>query len=1006
MSLQENYYQLLQLDPNVVDQPTIERALEVFRSNCSSKANQGAPKDRRKATHYLEQLNEIRRVMLEDPTERRQHSQREQQRQDQMKHEAVAKFQECVEELKARLGGGVVTEKDVADIIRRQGSVWDEVRVRKELERAGVKLGGSAPDPRPKREVLDSALATTIREGLDFLGLPSLYALLGDGASQKSGTERLLAQAETQYKKLFGQTDAINSAKLALYSQCKTLFSNDTEKNKYDNTLGIQAMEQFREHLELGAKETKVVTRALLDLVISRARKADVEAEVARSWIEDYAEKRKFFIESGTPVEAEQLLKCGFCRTLASKASDSRCRDCGKPLHMLCPKPGCKTQVPTQDARCPKCGYTTGDAPAILAEIERAEQALKADHLDQADRLLAGVLKSWPGYEMAESLQRQVKQRRQQLEQSAKQVVELVAERKLHEAAALVTALPESVVPADLRASIKQKLDKAQTLAAQGIRLQSDTKTEEAVAKFDQALAVCADLPEALSALRACPPPAPRSLRVTPTVGGHRLIWQAAEATGRVLFRVLRKADGMPNNAEDGEVVAESEAMQAEDAGVPPGRPWFYVVYSVRGGVRSKTAAASGPHLIKAEVEQIQAIPSDGSIDLSWKAPAGAVEVQVWRLAGTAPPSRGEGQALVVANGRAHDNKLSNGSAYSYRIAVGFSDPARRGSLVWSEGKTVTETPRQPPRPVLDLVAEATGSEVRLSWTPPKQGRVEIRWSALAPTDREGGRLLALSEAGGLGEPVQPERPGLARFKLNVQGRAWFVPITLDGTAATQGKAAAITLLEEVSGLRSQGGPRLITLLWDWPTGATEVCVCYRHDHFPAQPDERGSTSIRVTRAEYDRVSYYQVRNALTKPHYIRVFVKSNEGDLYSSGVQILETMGQVIEVHYSVVLERKVGLFSRPIVRAYLKLTSKDCESLEDLLVVAKPGHVPVGRNDGSVIETLKHVEFDDKGVAEADLPQSAWGTSQFVKLFFADQQRFGIYRLVPAAKKDLALG
>jgi molecular chaperone DnaK (HSP70) len=305
MSLVENYYQLLQLDPNVDDRSTIERALDVFRSTCSSKANQGVPKDRRKAALYLEQLGEIKRVMLEDPLERRQHSQREQQRQDQMKHEAVAKFQECVEELEARLGGGVVTDKDVAEVIRRQGGVWDEARVRKELERAGVKLGGTAPDPRPKREVLDSALAATIREGLDLLGISSLYALLGDGATQKSGTERLLAQAETQYKKLFGQTDSLSSAKLALYSECKTLFSNDTEKNKYDNTLAMQAMEQFKEQLELGAKDSRFVTNGLVNLVLLRARKAGVAAELALDWIEEYAEKRKWLIEPRTPTQVE-----------------------------------------------------------------------------------------------------------------------------------------------------------------------------------------------------------------------------------------------------------------------------------------------------------------------------------------------------------------------------------------------------------------------------------------------------------------------------------------------------------------------------------------------------------------------------------------------------------------------------------------------------------------------------------------------------------------------------
>jgi len=106
------------------------------------------------------------------------------------------------------------------------------------------------------------------------------------------------------------------------------------------------------------------------------------------------------------------------------------------------------------------------------------------------------------------------------------------------------------------------------------------------------------------------PPPAPTRVIVRPTDEGFRLMWEAVPSAKTITYRVLRKADDVPWDEGDGEIVADAvSATQAEDPEVPTGTAWHYAVFSFRDGYPSELPAPSGPHRRQGEEEPAAAPP-------------------------------------------------------------------------------------------------------------------------------------------------------------------------------------------------------------------------------------------------------------------------------------------------------------------------------------------------------------------------------------------------------------
>jgi hypothetical protein len=231
----------------------------------------------------------------------------------------------------------------------------------------------------------------------------------------------------------------------------------------------------------------------------------------------------------------------------------------------------------------------------------------------------------------------------------------------------------------------------------------------------------------------------------------------------------------------------------------------------------------------------------------------------------------------------------------------------------------------------------------------------------------------------------------------------FFVPLSVISETAVLGKPVSITTLDEVFNLESKRSGNSIILIWQWPTGATEVLITYHYDHYPMSADENEVAKERITLAEYQRNNYWELRNAARKKHYFTIFIKDSSANIYSAGVNIMEAMGQEMTVLYQVVVKK--SFFNRTPNAALVKFQSEVGEPInEKLLVVLQQKFPPVSKNQGVVIATADRLLFEN-GFASIEIPKEHVNKQGYIKVFFNNNEVAKEIRLLPLQNDKLKL-
>jgi hypothetical protein len=348
------------------------------------------------------------------------------------------------------------------------------------------------------------------------------------------------------------------------------------------------------------------------------------------------------------------------------------------------------------------------------------------------------------------------------------------------------------------------------------------------------------------------------------------------------------------------------------------------------------------------------------------------------------------------------DVGLRNGQRYGYLIIAKYRHPEDETRSLYSKGISFLATPIAPAEPVKDLSASRNGRTVFLTWTmPPDKAQVQIRQAQSIP-DMTVGQIVSLKKGEKFGVPIQVTSEGRAQTTLKTQGRVFFVPLSIISETAVLGKPFIVTTIDEISHIVSQCNGRNIILTWQWPTGSSEVLVAYHHNHFPKSPEENGTAKAWVTRSEYERNNYWELRSTAYQKHYFTVFIRDPTADIYSSGVNLLETMGQENTVSYQVVVKKQ--LFSKTPRAAWVEFRSEEGAPLEGLQVVRKPKYPPVSKNDGVIVAEVDRITFLDKR-SRIEIAKQYLKEGGYLKVFFKDDSFAKEVRLLPAAKDKLKI-
>jgi hypothetical protein len=624
-----NFFLLLELDPAVDDWKEIELHIKERRQVWSKDRSQGSPKARRRAETGLGLLPEIESV-LRNPEARRQEAKEALRQKQQEERERLRELDGAIAVLKT--GGGTCSGEQIEKLAQRFAPAVSREEIRRRVEAAGIRVGsaGTEKKPRSARETIDPGQARKIRQGLEHLEFASLYEFLE--MKPQSSPQALSDRAEEIYKENIraGRTDASASARNDLAGYCKTLFQDDRQKSKYDNTLALEAMEALKPNIELAAGDG-ALSRQEMDALIGQARQRGVTAEDARAFIQDLAATRKWFVQGDEGELPSQKLKvCGYCSALAP-AEASRCASCGEPLEVACPR--CGTRTPTSHTACSSCGCRTGDAPLVrelLAEGERL--AIEGDFLAAQQRFDKALL-YWPGWQAALDAGQRSAEKRQARESALGDIEELLTSRKLFAARTAIERFARTHGPAgleDLQRRTRDGLAKADPLFQEGERRRRAGDREGALDRFEETLAVCADHQPALQEVSASPPPSPCDLRAVPLASGFRLTWQPPATNRSLIYRLLRKSGSAPRHAEDGDVVGEGRSTSLDDPRAPAGVAWYYAVFALRGSAACPEPAVSGPHRLALDaVTRLTARRSGPNLVLTWSWPAGIDECLV-----------------------------------------------------------------------------------------------------------------------------------------------------------------------------------------------------------------------------------------------------------------------------------------------------------------------------------------------------------------------------------------
>ena len=591
----ENFYILLDLNPNVDDRDEIDDRIKCCQRTWSLDATQGSQDKRAEALRLLELIPQIQDKLLHDENERERMAAEAKKINKAQKEEALARLDSLIEGIKE----SVVEPELVKLLVEKAGGPVAEADVKSRLKEKRISVAAEEASAR-KRPPLETVVAQEIQRNLKLVEKKDLYDFLG--MPRRSSCESLHREAYRLYQELSSKgTRPDVATRRDLANCCVVYLGDDANREGYDNTLRLQAMEQFDDNLEVAGRGDKYLSRDEVEHIVDSARSQGIEREVALEYIKNYARSCGFHVQPAARSSTPRARVCGFCDTL-TKADGERCRGCGEQLVQPCP--GCQNPTPTEDKCCSKCSFPTGDAQHIRGLLEEVGKHLAGADFAAAATCFDRVPDRWRNWEPALKEGRRMEEIRKRFEA----VEALAADRKLLAAQKKLQPLERMYGTSGtkaLRDDIESRLKDAWAAYRKAEAHRNAGRDEDAFTGYAEAVDGCVDFAKALERLRQFAPAPPSALRVSRRGGSAHLRWSPGASESEVRYRILRNEEGAPSDSEDGEVLCKEVAETSwDDPRVPTGVPWHYAVFAVRRGVASTTGAASGPHIFEKRIAQ------------------------------------------------------------------------------------------------------------------------------------------------------------------------------------------------------------------------------------------------------------------------------------------------------------------------------------------------------------------------------------------------------------------
>ncbi|HWE36039.1 MAG TPA: hypothetical protein VG406_05645 [Isosphaeraceae bacterium] len=965
-----DYYAMLGIEPGV-DRATIEAALAKCQPAWSSGTRN--PKNKHTFQSYLDQIPALRQALLGDPSTRAAY---DAELAAARRAERERKLDELQRLVRLRAAKGGLTVADRALLL---GEATRLGLTEADLDRLAQPYPEKAPDAveddpvDPTPDVVDPTTRRQIRLALEHLRRRDLYDVLD--LPRDAPTVELLARADAERQRWMqkSQVTAEKTAWLEAVSYAQSHLGKPDARARYDRTLTLEAEEALLASMRFVLDGVAALDSGTRQALIDEGTALGVAPDRASRLIRRACRAQGVAIDGGgssAPGDGpRRLLRCRSCSGLTDFADAARpggsptCRHCDAPLQWECPV--CRRSRWVDEPRC-ACGFPLELREPLLRHLEASEHAYKTLDFDGALAHLRRVQELAPQHRGARKGVEKVKEKLSQIEAAKTDFETEQSRQRLVAAQVALERWGRLVEPgnAEVRAArqdVARRLRDAAGLVARARPLiSSDPKAARELLR--QCLATAADLPEAIDALRRCPPDPPTTLHVA--TDGERVLlrWAAPhpDGLGPLSYRVVRRRDGVPAHAGDGNVVAEVKATEFEDRAVNPGESVGYAVFSRRHDADSLQGASAGPYLVLGEVADVRVEVGSREVHLAWQPPRGAVAVRVVRRRGVAPAGPDDGDAVEALRDSAHDRDLEDDRVYHYGLFALYR-VGDHGALRASRGVLVSAMPHAPAEVIdsLQLATDPAGG-VRVSWREPKRGQVRVVRTS-KPLDHAPGDRLSNGDAERIdgrwldvttpGRAIDPSPPTL--------GVSHYTPLISWAGTLTVGRGRSYSSIPDPADLRAarMGSAGQVRVKWRWKPPANRTRLLARAGVPPTGPDDPEATAVVVTEDEYynQRDSYTLTLPASSRgPWHLAVFgVATLDGhEVVSAGLDptaraVVPGPSPEVTVSYSF---HRPGFPGRPWSVTFR--TEPPGSPIPPTALVAHARTAPLSADDGEIVD------------------------------------------------------
>ena len=554
----------------------------------------------------------------------------------------------------------------------------------------------------------------------------------------------------SEAKKVSSPIPAWQSIKALLNLAQTQIFNSDDNRFKYDHSLRIERLSDFFAKLK-AAPDIFKRDKYFADNCINRIRRTfpnllnyELSAALYNKAAGLLNDPYESVSDTGEIFFCVTCSNCGAFENFRTREEAERavCKVCGENFYVECPK--CGRKIPADADHCPACGFSLSElrhyshyvdhANAMLDLLERSAKALDGNVEAVIAEIIDNLAKAKIAKPEAPELTK-IEWRLHKISAEAKKR-ELIkwAEAKLPG----LNTHPDTAVSACMeilrrikdykpaRDRLRLIIPKKPLSVAAVIHKSANKST--AVQNSGNASVLGKIFVNAKTTSTSVAAP---SYNLTCTVN-----WQPDNDLG-VVYTLVRKIDGIPQNYRDGEIIVENtDRIEADDDDIKPGVFYGYAVFATRLGAISESASCTAVFYSDIDENKLIAKTEDGHCKFTWKLPAdNCLGVRILR-------SDKDGNNVVVADcvqSPFVDRLVKNRKQYQYCLQCVYYSAAEvvlnrakflaeagneKFNRVWkveqayrySKGLNVTLTPELPPRPIKNLAFKVVGDRVRFVW--------------------------------------------------------------------------------------------------------------------------------------------------------------------------------------------------------------------------------------------------------------------------------------------------